>query len=410
MFSILFILSYYQLYYEKKSKSYFQNLPFLEYGFNDDSKFQINFTYVKSNMIFGLATKKEILEIDKYKNSQEYCYGHQRLSKIQFNITEPTTIQGAIRLKSALTPYAFTCEKSISIAVIFNYSNIKNNLDYRCQGALTYTMLFFIFLSALTLAFVVYIIYCFLKKIDFIDFRFIILHFFIFVTFLIQNVFTYQYYTQQKDKEYFNGRMSDKDWKASIIPKQFKIKNLSVELINSILYFLISLSLYILFYDNSSTKFVIIFSLVPVVILPTCFVLQMFNDKIVFKILTVILYVIFGSVTFSMPPILSLTKTAILIYLFESFITCSLGGLLLVATQELIGTHCLVLILTHLGMLTQAFSIGCLLLGLVYFKDFKPPTIIQSQPLLPNNSSYALLTEGETNSYNNENENEKREE
>lgn len=54
-------------------------------------------------MVFGLATHKEMEEIDAKGDLPSYCKGLCNLSKIQYSIKNDTEIHGRIPTKSILT-------------------------------------------------------------------------------------------------------------------------------------------------------------------------------------------------------------------------------------------------------------------------------------------------------------------
>ena len=158
IFQFLFILSYYTFIYSKDSASYFQKFKFLEYGFKKNAQFSINFQNVFTQMVFGLATKKEINEINKLKDLREYCTGKYQLSALQYNITLSQRINGEVKTKSILTPYAFTCDKNYSIYAKFEINNGNSNSDYRCEYMLIATIIFSVLVCCVTVFSLIYFI------------------------------------------------------------------------------------------------------------------------------------------------------------------------------------------------------------------------------------------------------------
>ena len=65
MINLLLSLSLYEFYIFQNEDSYFQPIPYLKYEFNKNSDFNITFHRVDEQFVFGLATAKEIKEIEK---------------------------------------------------------------------------------------------------------------------------------------------------------------------------------------------------------------------------------------------------------------------------------------------------------------------------------------------------------
>ena len=171
MIEYLLFLSYYVFDYSKNATSYFQKYPFLEYGFKRGATYYFDFHYKQMEMVFGLATEKEIEQIELHKNFRELCGGFQQLSKIQYLITKNYSINDTISSKSILTPYSFTCDKNYSIKIGIEYFNTKSHIDYRCQYISIVCFIYTILISIIILCYIVYLFYnCRSSRIDILIF------------------------------------------------------------------------------------------------------------------------------------------------------------------------------------------------------------------------------------------------
>ena len=210
MLQLLFLLSHYSFVYSKNSSSYFQKFSFLEYGFKKNAKFNIDFGDSIPDMIFGFATKKEINEINKIKDSQNYCNGSYQLSYYQFDISNTHRVQGVINSKSILTPYAFTCSKSYSIHANIEITNDRSHIDYRVQDLTIVSLIFAIIVTIVTISYFVYSILQYFSQNRY--YRFLISVFFVFVFISFQNIIAFIFFKYLKNCncEYFNEKTSVK--------------------------------------------------------------------------------------------------------------------------------------------------------------------------------------------------------
>ena len=211
MLQFLFFLSYYNT-TVYNSKSYFKKLSYLEYGFNANAEYSINFSSVNEPMVFGLATHDEIKDIKLLRNIEQCCQGGCALSNIQYSITSDTLIKGRILYKDVLVPYCIACNTPYNFTIQLNYTNGNNHLDYRCQQLLIFIIIFTIILYIYIVFYIIYILVC-MKPNRKSPFS-ILLILLIFIN-LIQISMSFLYLRLQKSNEYFI--FGDEDKYISIV-------------------------------------------------------------------------------------------------------------------------------------------------------------------------------------------------
>lgn len=140
------------------SRNYFYPFQGLTYGFEKNAVIYYGFFSFETQMVFGLATNKELKEIESKGDSIEYCEGKHNLSKIQFFVVNRSAFTRNITKRMILTPYVFACNTSYNFQLELEYFNGKGHSDYRSQDAIIYTLFFASLIFIFEVLFIIYII------------------------------------------------------------------------------------------------------------------------------------------------------------------------------------------------------------------------------------------------------------
>lgn len=364
MIHFLLLLAYYKLYWTDNIESYFQKFNFLEYGFKKNATYTINFLDINTTMVFGLATKKEIAEIEKIKDIPEFCTGEFPLSRIQYLISNCSNITGKIPTKGILIPYSFTCNKNYSFVSEFDYQNGKNHLDYRCQNSIIYTLTTLILFVVFTICYIIYIRYHFKgsnrQKLH------TVCCVVIFVLYTIQVMLSFLFFITQQKTEYFNARFSKNDYyyDPPIISSPIDI------LAKNILFFSQVFSIAILSFSifaKLNNCFCLYFSIIcfslSAISLIASNVCMMINDSQTVRFVTFVLscaVIVFLLIS----PICSLLKCGIIVHFVGALIVMPFGSILFEKTLKTISTHWLILV--FIDIYNSSMIISTIILLIAY--------------------------------------------
>ena len=389
MIEYLLFLSYYVFDYSKNATSYFQKYPFLEYGFKRGATYNFDFHYKQTEMVFGLATQKEIERIELLKNFRELCDGYQQLSKIQYLITKNYSINGIIPSKSILTPYSFTCDKNYSIEIGIEYFNTESHIDYRCQYI---SMVCFIYTILISIIISCYIIYSFYNCC-----RSGIVNLFLFssilISFSIEGIISIIFWAKFKkcESEYLDDLYSHK------YVFIFSIRT-GVSTIHMFVYFMSAIL--IINYISNKCSFCMLFiygSVTIVTILAFNICSTFFNLKAFY--ISVVLFVVFICEILFVKPICSLSKTGLIIYIIGSYFDFGVASFLLSYIQEKMAIHYFIFIIQIVSISTQFIALVAILLGLLYYNEYNQSNL-NPAPIIRHRNPYTLTTR---NNYESEN-------
>lgn len=366
MLEFLLYLSVYEIELRKNSPCYFQTFPFLEFGFVKNAKYNLNFTKITTEMVFGFATKSEIKQISKIKSSQINCKGIKQLSQIQYSINNDTQIDGIIQNKGVLTPYIFTCDEMSTFTLSLNYLNGNKHIDYRCSNSIIYTfMTSFLFLFI----FLYYRIYWCRHETQECIFYYVLIDSLLF--YCIQDSITSFFFILSENNEYFNHSKSGEPLGhlPSIAMTIFELLSLMMTISCLIVVFLFNFSQNRL--KNpiglcSIKVYVSIQTLNGLLILCT----QHCEVKWISYFVPFCFYLIFSFLLLAVPSPFSLIRLGVICSLFGNLFTFALRSFFINETKELLSTHVVLIWLNLVCLITQVSSATFFLVGCVVFNEF----------------------------------------
>lgn len=366
----LFFLSYIQ----KASivLYYYSDWPEISYGFNKNADVSIKFANLSSVIIFGLATKDEIKNIEKIDYPLEK-FGESvgKLSNIQFFVKNDTILNFQTQSKSILTPYAISNVSQYFFNMEINILNGKNHLDYRYQSSMVSSMVFIILFFVFGLIFLIFIIIGAVKgtKIR-IKISIFLMIFSILIG--IQSIFSYSLISTNKNNEYISNIIENGKNVGYIIFGTF-----SLVLIYIFLYFL---------YVNFSFKGLVycplfIFSILGfiVIILPSFIT---YLTAFLLSLPFYFLYIIFATLIHIR---FSLTRIAILFYFGESFFTLICRNFTFKRDFKIINLCQKFTVLTLVSNILHSITLILLLIDLVNPHTFYYMKIIDNEDDLSEN-------------------------
>lgn len=378
MINLLLSLSLYEFYIFQNEDSYFQPIPYLKYEFNKNSDFNITFHRVDEQFVFGLATAKEIKEIEKIKDDSQYCYNLNKLSEIQFNIIKNQKISGTIPKKSILTPYIFSCNGWFTLDIDFEYLNGNNHLDYRLQNFLKFSTVYaylqiisFIFFNfyMLYFAFQTKIYDCKKHKKATCNFyRFLFTFDALFGLLCVQPFYLLNFYETREKDEYFNFLMTLRiDFGIKEVIRNINIDSQFVNF--AVLFVMILLVSYVRDDNTPNCKNVMIVLGISI-FLSLHFIFQMTEYITILEILNVISFVSLSLMIIFLMPFCSMTLVGMIFYLIGGFIVFPIGKIIIFVTQYNISTHCMCMILSIIFIIFHFLSTVCYFLAIFYFVEF----------------------------------------
>lgn len=306
---LLILLSFYQVSWGSNNYKHFSTYKSLKYGFKKNANVFINISNATSQMVFGLATKKEIKKLESLKTCIQYCDGKDQVSKIQFsisNFTSSSSFNFIIPSKNILTPYSIACEQLYKFTIYLNIINGPNHLDYRHQNLMNCLLALFILFLVITIFILIYYLKTKTKSFSY--------NFFLILFFLLTSIqFLYRYILYIKYKNYeFIRTNKDMESVSAIIPyfviccccilNQYRyedIRTFSNPGKNPYFLFIIAF-----------------FTGCYIIILLLCFSIP--NNTFLYFIMTAF-YLIFVIVNATIPSPYSLTKFAIIIILLTGY-------------------------------------------------------------------------------------------
>ncbi|KAK8845983.1 hypothetical protein M9Y10_020921 [Tritrichomonas musculus] len=361
MIFLLFFLQYYQIELRRNSPVYFQAYPFLQYGFKKNSNYFFNFSGLTTEIIFGLATKSELKNINIHKNDPKYCQNHESLSKIQFAIFNDTEIEGKTSSKSVLTPYIFCCNETSSFTLGLNFSNGKSHLDYRCSNAIIYTLFFSAIFFIIFLGFRIYF-----KWYNKQESIFYYILFDLFFVFCMKNLMNSFLLIISENNEFFSQKVPFGHF-PSFVLTVFELLSYILVITELLIVFLFNFA----FNQKKPTGFCSV--RVFVTIQSTNFViicwLQHVESNWMTYFVSLALYMLLCFLLLSVPAPFSMTKIGIILDLLGNCFTFTLRNMLFTETTNIVGTQLVFVCLNLVTLFTQISSSVCFLVGFFVCKD-----------------------------------------
>lgn len=363
MIQFLIFLSYYQTELETPNDDYYGSFKFLEFGYIENAKYTINIKSPEYQMIFGLATKEELKNIEQKRYKQKYCDGTYKLTDIQYLITTHFIHNDTIGSKSILTPFSISCNYSNSFTFSIDIENGDTHQDYRAQIAKLYTIFFMALFFNILIATDAYF---FMKMSLGIDF-YICYNIFL-LTIIGESITSFLSYYLLHDYEFFIN------FYDSFVDKMFEI-NISSFILSFIGLIFVSL-LNLLLYSNSpyrlsifDSKFAIatyLFLLFIPLIIVLFFQMNQNNSAVLgsttFMLFILLFYSISNKISFSV--------CAFAVYLFDKYVFYALKLPLIMNSSDSSSTNALWIYLDLFNIICQLISVVLLLVGIIRFHNF----------------------------------------
>lgn len=358
MLNIFILLSIYEVSQYISGEHFFTSFPTLEYGFNKNADILLNISKLNSSLIFGFATKEEINHISSLPDLTYYCSNSIELSEHCLKIDFDQIFYFEISKKNILTPYIYSCSNVNQFNLTLEITNGKNNLDYRCQNAMIYSLVFSILYFIIGISFFIYCLI--LRRTEWFKFIFII---FIIIFFGLEEILFYAYFIRNKDKEYFDVSNSQFYLNTAFI--FFKFASILVlSLYNSSLYdsFMKSTKIrtYSLIYWAISSAFLIIVLV---------FVIININNnesRLISFFVPSVFYLLFVvSQSILLNPF-SIYKIANLFFTFGNYFTFSMNSFYTQEMKEQINPYLMILGLNIASIIIQVITLFLLLFGFIY--------------------------------------------
>lgn len=364
MLWLFFFLSYYRSRFNISSNSCFTSFPLLNFGFKKNAYYSIKISNLTSQMIFGLATKKEIKKIKSMKDDIQV---HKALSNVQYIVSNETEINGKIVSKGVLTPFSYSCNRNYKFEINLSYKNIHNHLDSRCQSMMICTMFFSVLFIVIEVCFVLY--WHFYEKCK-RKFHFYIDSFIIIIA--IINIASFLLFNFSKNNEYFVSLFAE-DTINNSAQTSIKILISFLYLISLLIISMIIFHFYRVetFSDFSLYNFLsmllfLALSFICLILIVTVHVIDKNNLLFIFPLGFYILYCL---IQFNFLTSFSLTKIAALFYIFGNAFTFALRSTFLNQSSSVINTNVALIIMTSISIVIQMITVAMLLFGYIHYHD-----------------------------------------
>lgn len=357
MINIFLFLSYYTINEHVSSESYFTVFSNLGYGFKKESFITLVINNSINEMIFGLATKDEIKYIESLGNDNYYCTGYDSLAEINYIFLSSVTgfVSLTIPTKRVLYPFSYECSGANDFTLSIHIENGKNSLDYRCQTAMIYSLVFSILYFVIGVSFLIYwIIY---RKSEIFKF---ILIFSIIIFFGLEEILFYAYFVKNDKHEYFDTSNSRFYLRTAFIIFKFA-SLLLLSLYNSSLYnpfrSLLKIRKPFLIYWAISSIFLII-----VII----FVIINEKSRLTKFFIPSIFYFLFIISQAILPNPISFTKIANIFYTLGNYFTFSMSSCYIQEMKAEKNAYLLIIDLNLASIIIQIITVALLLIGFIY--------------------------------------------
>lgn len=172
MIHLLFFLSIYEDHYDVSTEYGFKKYPMLSFGFKKQATFNYDITLPTSAMVFGLATKEEIKNIEKLSPNSKYCSGNYTLAVIQSKILsgKSANMSGVILSKGIYTPFTYGCHHDYEFDIKFNFLNGNYHRNYLYDIGPIFTMVLGILVFIIFLIFLIFSIFFIKTKNEYVTF------------------------------------------------------------------------------------------------------------------------------------------------------------------------------------------------------------------------------------------------
>lgn len=330
-------------------------------------------------MVFGLATKKEISQIESLQYSQEYCKGFYNMSNIQYLVSIGSEIEGMILSKSILTPYAFTCQASYNISLEIDYNNEKNHLDYRLHFLYYFIFTYFVMISIVGIGYILYFIIYSWQKLYFKLYKIIpILYSFLLyggIMIAVLFLFFWQvtivgaFFENSENDEYSNF-IEEFGNKGNEQTDYEKYNDYSYSLMAHmfIMFIYLTISYLFAFRNNSSycARIVIFILMYALFILYITFqgTFSYYIPSIIFLFLIAVLCIYFCKE-------ILMFQISMLFYYAGTLVAFPIGQLIIRKMPDKISHHYLAMILAMVFMICHFLCVVFLILSIIVFKEFE---------------------------------------
>lgn len=369
MLNLIIFISYYKIELRKNSPGFFKSFQFLEYGFKANAGYNFNISNPTTEMVFGLATKKELQNILLMNNNPQYCRNKDRLSKIQYFIINDTIINGKTTNKNILTPYIFTCNEVSTFTLSLDYINANHHSDYRCEYSIIFDFFFSITFFVIFVGFKTFFS-CFNKSDDkahslLADIIFI---------FYLQDFIFFIFFIDSYNNEYFFSKSGEKPL-GHLTTTIFIILKIIILIIMITNLFCFVVIMLIQSRTNILThnSYLIIQGILLIIMFSFFFIELRWISYFAVILLNLVVIIL----TFIIQSPFSLTKLSAIVNFIGNFFTFPIGYVLIKETFGSLSTHAVVLWLNSITLITQIISTVLLLIGFFVYHDIKVITIEQ---------------------------------
>lgn len=388
MFEILLLLSYR---IDVNSESYLPYIKLKEitYGFNKNAIYNLEFSNVKTQMIFGLATRKEMKHIEKKKDTIFPCIG-TNFSKIQYLVLFNSKIPGKISKKDVLIPYFYKCENEIQVTLDIKIDNCNNNLDYRLQNVKN----FIIFVSCVTIIYLIcFIVFscCIRKTFPFNSFNILLILFIL--TLLTQDFIGIYFFIDKDDITFFQEYFNQYDSLADL----YTIVSDCIIVASFILLLIYSFMQYLNYTKKYTSCFSFALLFFPIGCLIAMIVFMLINVELLSVVTSSILVLVYGCFVIFMRPICSLVKLGFAFYIIGVLLGSPGVSILIYFIGEQNYMNLAVLDLSIIFMVFQILSMICMFF--VFWSKKMNGDQDKDQFLLQSNSAQSY-TQNKTDNYN----------
>lgn len=392
MFEFLLLLSYRIDVYEPYT--FLTSLDELTYGFNKNAYYELKFSNIQTQMIFGLATQKEMRKIEEKSYPQLPCILNN-FSKIQYLILFDSTISYHTEKKEVLTPYFYKCANYIQATLDIEIDNGFNNLDYRLQNVL----IFLIMITCITFIYlIVFSVFscCIRSKFPINSFIFILIS--LIITFIAQDLIGIFFYFSIDDMLFLQQYFKDREFFAD----GYQIVSSGVTMISLVLVLIYCFMQYLNYkkMNNLCCSFVLLF--IPTSCLIAMIIFMLIYFELASYIISSCMLLLFSCIVIFMPPILSLVKLGLAFYLIGVLLSAPGVSILIYLIEIEDYVNLAVLDLSIIFIVFQILSLICLFF-VFWSKKMNGDNQSMNQSLIQSNISYTNQNSG--NNQQNKNNN-----
>lgn len=395
MFEFLLLLSY-RIDVNGDLYSSLTRLDELTYGFNKNANYELKFSNVQTQMIFGLATQKEMRKIEEKSYQQLPCILNN-YSKIQYLILFDSTISYHTEKKEVLTPYFYKCANYIHVTLDIEIDNGFNNLDYRLQNVL----IFLIMITCITFIYlIVFSVFscCIRRKFPINSFNFILIS--LIITFIVQDLIGIIFFFSIDDMLFLQQYFKEREF----FTDGYQIVSSGVTMISLVLVLIYCFMQYLNYkkMNNLCCSFILLFISTSCLIAMITFMLIYF--ELASYIISSCLLLLFSCIVIFMPPILSLVKLGLAFYLIGVLLSAPGVSILIYLIENENYVNLAVLDLSIIFIVFQTLSLICLFF-VFWSKKMNGDHQSMNQSLIQSNTSESYTNQNSGNNQQNKNNN-----